>query len=181
MKYPCTVKHKGEYHIEYNPEGTLLSQRYRLNLSVKMGIESDSISFPVQLSFNGELVSLGNFQDMKTESEKIMDIDFKDLLVFYKNAGNSSYALGVTKFHLDANNYSPLVICYTGNVNPYKLFSPLNDIGVKLNCNAYWSLTKDIKVRLVHFDSKYAYHFNEIYHVINKKLQEMIIEKPKPH
>ena len=178
LKYPCTVNQKGEYHIEYNPNGTILSQRYRLKIAVKTGSNNDSIAFPIQLTSNAKRVNFKHDLDSDSSYEKIMDIDTKNLIVYYKKNNGSSSAIASIKNQLDANGFNPIVSCYPGLHSPYKLFSPLNDVGVKLNCNAYWSLTKDIKVRIVHFDSKYAYHFSEIYQVINKNLQEMIIEKP---
>ena len=190
LQYPCTVNQSGEYHIEYNQEGTILSQRYRLDISVKLGQKNGSFwwdgksrnqdgvqGFRVQLVNNGKPITFLHLSDNIQKSIYVKNVKEKNYTVYTDN----NYVLAVSNKTLtpDSKEYNLYINCDRyGEFEPYELFSPFHKVDKKKSqCTMIWKFTKDIKV-IVRLNPKYAYHFTEIYEAINEGLQQIIIERP---
>jgi len=188
LEYPCTVNQRGEYHIEYNPDNTILSQRYRLNISVVLGQENGSIwwsgnyddltntqGFIIQLISNGKKRSNMPIEDWIKSANKIKEIDEANLIIFRK--GN--YVRAFIKDLFESKKAYVSIRCdLTQDADLYKLFSPFHDIGNKSRCSASWRLTDDITLGVLRIQSKYAYQFYKIYEELNKNIYSIFIEYP---
>jgi len=190
LEYPCTVNQSGEYRIEYNQDGEKISQRFRLEISIKLGQESGSFwwdgktlnqegvqGFRVQVESNGNDVSFKHVLDRIKKAKKIKTDDKKNIIVYEEKGSVIATLKKDTKF----DGFSPIITCdRNGKIDPYELFSQFHEIKWKKSeCSIFWKLTKDIKVWVQWFSPKYAYHFQYIYEQINQALQEMIIKRPK--
>ncbi len=188
LQYPCTVNQSGEYHIEYNPDGTILSQRYRLDISVILGQKNgsfwwdgkslnknDTQGFRVQLVSNGNPVSLEYLKDRIKKSTFVKHIKDKNYSV-YKDRNYVFTILDEKSKYIDDN---PSISCDRyGNFEPQELFSPFHNVTWKKSeCTIIWKYLNYIKI-IVFSKPKYAYKYLEIYKQINNALQQTIIEKP---
>ncbi|MCX7545421.1 hypothetical protein [Marinicella gelatinilytica] len=190
FEFPCTVKPTGSYKVGYNPDDSINFQEYSLYFGVNLGQKNydgiwwqgdfkdrGTIGFHVNLHSNGLPVSRDPIKKWLDNAEQINDIPKQNLIIFYNK--DRRRVRGFIKNKFENDEYISISCDLYGNPDPHEIFMPLHNIGDKSICNAYWSLTDTIKVRLLNIKSKNAYHFDLFYKAINKGLKEAIIKIPE--
>ena len=189
LKYPCTVYSSGSVYVYRDQEDNYYSN-YILNLSVTLNGDEKSIwrlkhkeYTPEKMSFN--LVLRNNRHNYTKppffkELEKLDKLEIPPInsMRFYRKHYS---VVGELLNELDGLNSPPLLKCTVHSDKTIsQVFSILENKEQKnVQCSFSWMLNKDISVYTYpnSVDPIDAYHFKDIYQVINQGLKEAIHRK----
>ncbi|MCF6300324.1 MAG: hypothetical protein L3J52_04290 [Proteobacteria bacterium] len=190
LEYPCTVSSSGTIRTYFDDQNNSESI-YKLYLGVVFNEdgsiwklehnkhESDKLAFRVNLNSNGRKIGRTTFIKQRGQMTKAHDSDINGLSL-YRDFGR---IVGYLNGEKDASGHPPAISCgAAAETTVEDVFSLLETSIHKLgtSCSAGWALTADIYLYMprMTIKSKDAYHFKDIYRIINSGVRDSIISTP---
>ncbi|KAA3650616.1 MAG: hypothetical protein DWP95_01225 [Proteobacteria bacterium] len=189
LEYPCTVRSHGSISTYFDEEDNSESI-YKLYLYLTFNedesiwklehnkLESEKPSFRIILESNGKKIITPPRVKQMDQMDKAYDGKINGL-IFYRNQNT---IVGYLIDEKDASGNPPAISCSAGDdVAVEEVFSLLeNPDYAGRRCSAGWALTPDIYLYMSAstIKGKYAYHFRDVYRIINSGIQDSILSSP---